>query len=104
MGGSSYRTTGEEYRHTALPDSRGTRRALYWATPAIGSNTGSFPPDEIAIRLHHRLVSIHPFANGNGRHGRLMAYRRSSKETKTCLCLPGRQQPLCNMEIFGTAI
>ena len=33
----------------------------------------TFPPDEIAIRFHHRLVSIHPFANGNGRHARLMA-------------------------------
>ncbi len=29
-------------------------------------------PDQIAVRFHHRLVSIHPFANGNGRHGRLM--------------------------------
>ncbi|MBT3299540.1 MAG: mobile mystery protein B [Candidatus Marinimicrobia bacterium] len=29
--------------------------------------------DEIAIRLKHRLVSIHPFANGNGRHSRLYA-------------------------------
>lgn len=26
---------------------------------------------EIAIRLHHRLVSIHLFPNGNGRHARL---------------------------------
>ncbi len=34
---------------------------------------GSYPPDEIAARFHHRLVSIHPFANGNGRHARLMA-------------------------------
>ena len=33
----------------------------------------TFPPDEIAIRFHHRLVSIHPFANGNGRHARLLA-------------------------------
>ncbi|HUG82263.1 MAG TPA: mobile mystery protein B [Bryobacterales bacterium] len=33
----------------------------------------SFPPDEIAVRFHHRLVQIHPFANGNGRHARLMA-------------------------------
>jgi fido (protein-threonine AMPylation protein) len=24
------------------------------------------------VRFHHRLVSIHPFANGNGRHARLM--------------------------------
>ncbi len=28
---------------------------------------------EIAIRFHHRLVQIHPFPNGNGRHARLMA-------------------------------
>jgi Fic-DOC domain mobile mystery protein B len=34
---------------------------------------GTFPPDELAVRLHHRLVAIHPFANGNGRHARLMA-------------------------------
>jgi Fic-DOC domain mobile mystery protein B len=33
----------------------------------------STPPDEIAIRFHHKLVSIHPFPNGNGRHSRLMA-------------------------------
>lgn len=33
----------------------------------------TFSPDEIAIRLHHRLVAIHPFANGNGRHAQLMA-------------------------------
>jgi Fic-DOC domain mobile mystery protein B len=34
---------------------------------------GSYPPDEIAVRFHHRLVQIHPFPNGNGRHARLMA-------------------------------
>lgn len=33
----------------------------------------SFPLDEIAVRFHHRLTAIHPFANGNGRHARLMA-------------------------------
>lgn len=32
-----------------------------------------YPPDEIAARLHHRLVYIHPFSNGNGRLSRLMA-------------------------------
>jgi fido (protein-threonine AMPylation protein) len=32
----------------------------------------TFEPDELAVRFHHRLVSIHPFANGNGRHARLM--------------------------------
>ncbi|MCI3951674.1 MAG: mobile mystery protein [Burkholderiales bacterium] len=30
------------------------------------------PIDETAAMLHHRLVSIHPFANGNGRHARLI--------------------------------
>jgi Fic-DOC domain mobile mystery protein B len=34
---------------------------------------GIYPPDEILARFHHRLVSIHPFPNGNGRHARLMA-------------------------------
>jgi Fic-DOC domain mobile mystery protein B len=33
----------------------------------------TFPPDEVAVRFHHRLVWIHPFANGNGRHARIMA-------------------------------
>lgn len=33
----------------------------------------TYPPDEMAVRLHHRLVAIHPFPNGNGRHARLMA-------------------------------
>lgn len=27
--------------------------------------------DESAVRLHHRLVRIHPFPDGNGRHARL---------------------------------
>ena len=33
---------------------------------------GAYPPDEIAVRFHHRLTAIHPFPNGNGRHARLM--------------------------------
>lgn len=40
---------------------------LFW----IENNT--YPPEEIAIRFKHRLVSIHCFPNGNGRHSRLMA-------------------------------
>ncbi|HEV7163856.1 MAG TPA: mobile mystery protein B [Gammaproteobacteria bacterium] len=32
----------------------------------------TYPVDEFATRFHHRLVSVHPFANGNGRHARLM--------------------------------
>lgn len=41
--------------------------ALFW----IQNET--FTPDEIALRFKHRIVSIHCFANGNGRHSRLMA-------------------------------
>jgi Fic-DOC domain mobile mystery protein B len=41
--------------------------ARYWL------ENETFGPDEIAIRFHHRLVFIHPFANGNGRHARLIA-------------------------------
>jgi Fic-DOC domain mobile mystery protein B len=33
----------------------------------------SYPPDELAARFHHRLVSVHPFPNGNGRWSRLVA-------------------------------
>jgi Fic-DOC domain mobile mystery protein B len=29
--------------------------------------------DEMSVRFHHRLVLIHPFPNGNGRHARLIA-------------------------------
>jgi Fic-DOC domain mobile mystery protein B len=31
----------------------------------------TYSVDEIAARFHHRLVWIHPFANGNGRHARM---------------------------------
>ena len=41
--------------------------AAYWI------EIQSESPEEIAIRFHHRLVWIHPFPNGNGRHARLMA-------------------------------
>ncbi len=32
-----------------------------------------FSEEEITIRLKHRMVQVHCFANGNGRHSRLMA-------------------------------
>ena len=41
--------------------------ARHW----IDNNT--YPPDELVIRLHHRLVWVHPFSNGNGRLCRMMA-------------------------------
>jgi Fic-DOC domain mobile mystery protein B len=39
----------------------------YW----IENNT--FSQEEVAIRFKHRIVSIHCFPNGNGRHSRMMA-------------------------------
>lgn len=43
--------------------------AAYWHThPDAG-----FTAIEIAARLHHRIVAVHPYPNGNGRHSRLMA-------------------------------
>ena len=33
----------------------------------------TYAKDEIAVRFKHRIVSIHCFPNGNGRHSRLMA-------------------------------
>jgi Fic-DOC domain mobile mystery protein B len=41
--------------------------ARYWVAQ------GTYAPDEFVIRLHHRLVWVQPFANGNGRHARMMA-------------------------------
>jgi Fic-DOC domain mobile mystery protein B len=41
--------------------------ARYWA------ERGTYNPAEAALRLHHRMVFIHPFPNGNGRHARIMA-------------------------------
>jgi Fic-DOC domain mobile mystery protein B len=41
--------------------------AAHWIEKKI------FQMDEIAVRVHHRLVSVHPFSNGNGRHARLFA-------------------------------
>jgi Fic-DOC domain mobile mystery protein B len=35
----------------------------------------TFAPDEIALRYSHKLVSIHPFPNGNGRFSRMIADR-----------------------------
>lgn len=41
--------------------------ALFWINNKI------YLSEEISIRFKHRLVSIHCFPNGNGRHSRLMA-------------------------------
>jgi Fic-DOC domain mobile mystery protein B len=52
---------------------------LFW----IQNNT--FSPDETALRFKHRIVSIHCFPNGNGRHSRFMADIIISKVYKMTL-------------------
>lgn len=44
-----------------------TEDTKYW----IDNKT--YSPEEIAIRFKHRIVQIHCFSNGNGRHSRMMA-------------------------------
>lgn len=57
--GVDYLTIGVELRKL-LAD------AKYWVENKTCSR------EEFAARFHHRLVKIHPFANGNGRHARIM--------------------------------
>jgi Fic-DOC domain mobile mystery protein B len=65
---------------------RTTERNPGWEPHRIAEGVGMFFDDaegwlrfstfgvhEAAVRLHHRLVSIHPWTNGNGRHARLIA-------------------------------
>jgi len=52
---------------------------------------GTYPPDELLARFHHRLVAIHPFANGNGRHARLMADLLASRLGVAALTWGGRE-------------
>lgn len=50
-----------EQLHNLLDD------VQYWV------DNETYPPLEIALRFHHRLVYIHPFVNGNGRFSRIIA-------------------------------
>ena len=55
-------------KHIVRPEVRKlVEDARYWREENVYSH------EELAVRFHHRLVSIHPFPNGNGRHARLMA-------------------------------
>jgi Fic-DOC domain mobile mystery protein B len=58
---------GIEPRHIPVSLRELLDTARFW----LGAET--FQPQELAVHLHHRLVQIHPFPNGNGRHTRLMA-------------------------------
>jgi len=65
----SHRRTGKNIGVDAYRIPTELRRMIddcsYWIAHA------TYPPDEIAARFHHRLVWIHAYPNGNGRHARL---------------------------------
>ncbi len=66
-----YRTGERNPRVGAAPDRRGReavprRRRRMAAVLNVSRPRG-------AVRLHHRLVAIHPWESGNGRHARLIA-------------------------------
>jgi Fic-DOC domain mobile mystery protein B len=70
-------TWAGDYRHTeknigvSVHEIRERLMALFGDTRYWIEN-GTHLTDEIAVRFHHRLVFIHPFPNGNGRHARLI--------------------------------
>lgn len=47
--------------------------ALFLADAEGWLRYATYPVHEAAVRLHHRLVSVRPWQNGNGRHARLVA-------------------------------
>ncbi len=66
-----YRTTGKSVGIPAHNIAIAVRELVRDVSLWLDHET--FSLEEIAVRLHHRLVTIHPFANGNGRHTRMLA-------------------------------
>ncbi len=62
----SDKNIGVDWRHIAVRLHALFDDTAYWL------EHGTYPKDEAATRFHHRLVLVHPFPNGNGRHARLM--------------------------------
>ncbi len=63
----SNKNIGVDWTQVAVEVKKLLDNCLFWVENKTFSN------DEIAIRLKHGLVLIHPFPNGNGRHSRLIA-------------------------------
>ncbi|MEQ8906016.1 mobile mystery protein B [Ekhidna sp.] len=63
----SDRNIGVDYPRIRIELAQLLGDVQYW----VANET--YPPDEIAARFHHKLVWIHIFPNGNGRHSRLAA-------------------------------
>lgn len=67
----TYRTTerniGVDPSRVAVSVRDLTQNAVLWVSPDARWTT----PELACMRVHHQLVAIHPFPNGNGRHARL---------------------------------
>ena len=63
----SDKNLGVPWRTVATEVFKAIGDARYWLDEAVYDGT------ESALRLHYRMVVIHPFVNGNGRHARLLA-------------------------------
>jgi Fic-DOC domain mobile mystery protein B len=70
-GAGRYRTTGREPGWEPHRIAEGVGMFLDDTDGWLRFST--YPVHEAAVRLHQRLVAIHPWSNGNGRHARLMA-------------------------------
>ena len=72
----SDKTIGAHWATISVEVRKLVENGAFW----IDNNT--FETDEAAVRLHHSLVKVHPFPNGNGRHARLwcdMVLRQSGR-------------------------
>jgi Fic-DOC domain mobile mystery protein B len=87
-----YRTTPRNLGWEVHRIAEGVRGALddaqYWLAH------GTYPPAEAAVRLHHRLVVVHPWSNGNGRHSRLLADIILAARNETALSWGGKSANL----------
>jgi Fic-DOC domain mobile mystery protein B len=70
-GAGRYRTTAGGPGWEPGQISKGVRMFLDDTEGWLRFST--YPVDESAVRLHHRLVAVKPWANGSGRHARLVA-------------------------------
>ena len=78
MFGDVWRWAGkprESEKNIGVADWWKVREHLHQLTGDVAAqvDAGARPADEIAVDFHHRMVSIHVFPNGNGRHARLSA-------------------------------
>jgi Fic-DOC domain mobile mystery protein B len=65
-----YRTTDKNIRIPWWQVETQVVELLRDAAAWTGGGSPAWPVDEIGAQFHHRLVSIHPFPIGNGRHSR----------------------------------